>query len=143
MKIFKDILKSAGISILLSLCIFVIVGMIFDIQGDGTFILENHMFTKMVLACVITGLGFGVPTFLYTMDNIPMFLASIIHLGIGFTVYFIVAANVGWIPTSVGFTASIVTVIGVIIVGLIIWACFLKYNKNLADKMNKAIAEKN
>ena len=143
MKIFKDILKSAGISILLSLCIFVIVGMIFDLHGKGTFVMENYQFTKMVFACIITGLGFGVPTFLYTMDNIPMFLASIIHLGIGFTIYFIVAANVGWIPTSVGFTASIVTVIGVIIVGLIIWACFLKYNKNLADKMNKAIAEKN
>ena len=99
-------------------------------------------FTKMVVACIITGLGFGVPTFLYSKDNVPMFLASIIHLGIGFTVYFIAAANVGWIPTSAGITASVVTIVGVIVIGIIIWLCFLKYNKNLADKMNKAISEK-
>ncbi len=142
MKIVKDILKSAAISILISLCIFVIVGMVFDQKGNGTFKLENYQFTKMVLACVVTGLGFGVPTFLYSLDNIPMFLASIIHLGIGFTIYFIVAANVGWIPTSAGITASIITVVGMIFIGMIIWVCFMKYNKNLADKMNKALANR-
>ena len=142
MKIVKDILKSAAISILISLCIFVIVGMVFDQKGNGTFKLENYQFTKMVLACVVTGLGFGVPTFLYSLDNIPMFLASIIHLGIGFTLYFIVAANVGWIPTSAGITASIITVVGMIFIGMIIWVCFMKYNKNLADKMNKALANR-
>ncbi len=142
MKVIKDIIKSAVISILVSMCIFVLIGMIFDIKGKGTFVLENYQFTKMVVACIITGLGFGVPTFLYSKDNVPMFLASIIHLGIGFTVYFIVAANVGWIPTSAGITASVVTIVGVIVIGIIIWLCFLKYNKNLADKMNKAISEK-
>jgi len=141
MKIFKDIAKSAVISIMMSMCIFVIIGMIFDQIGDGTFALDNYKFSKMVLACVVTGLGFGVPTFLYSMENIPTFLASIIHLGIGFTVYFIVAANVGWIPTEAGITASIVTIVGVLLIGIIIWGCFLKYNKNLADKMNKAISE--
>ena len=83
MKIIKDVIKSALISIMMSMCIFVIVGVVFDQIGNGVFKMENYQFSKMVLACVITGLGFGVPTFLYSVERIPMFLASIIHLGIG------------------------------------------------------------
>ena len=143
MKIIKDVFKSALISIMMSMCIFVIVGLVFDQMGNGVFRMENYQFSKMVLACVITGLGFGVPTFLYSMDGIPMFLASVIHLGVGFTIYFLVAAKVGWIPTSAGRIASFVTIVGVIVIGLIIWICFMKYNKNLAERMNKALSEKN
>ena len=143
MKIIKDVLKSALISIMMSMCIFVIVGVVFDQIGNGVFKMENYQFSKMVLACVITGLGFGVPTFLYSVERIPMFLASIIHLGIGFTVYFLVAATVGWIPTSAGFTASLITIVGVIIVGVVIWICFMKYNKNLASRMNNALDKMN
>ena len=142
MKVFKDILKSTLISIVASMCIFVIVGLVFDQVGKGTFALNDYMFTKMVIACVITGLGFGVPTFLYSMENIPMAFASIIHLGIGFAIYFLVASQVGWIPKQAGTVACVATVAGVIVVGLIIWACFLKYNKNLAERMNKALEQK-
>ncbi|SEQ97862.1 Protein of unknown function [Lachnospiraceae bacterium NE2001] len=142
MKILKDIIKSTLISILVSTFIFVIVGLIFDQVGGGTFALDNYRFTKMVAACVVTGLGFGVPTFLYNMENIPMPLASVIHLGVGFTVYFFAASRVGWIPKQAGTVASVCTIVGVIVVGLIIWACFLKYNKNLSDRMNKALEAK-
>jgi hypothetical protein len=142
MKILKDIIKSTVISILTSTFIFVIVGLVFDQVGKGTFSLTDYKFTKMVIACIITGLGFGVPTFLYNLDNIPMPLASVIHLGIGFTIYFIAASRVGWIPREAGTIASVSTIAGVIVVGMIIWICFLKYNKDLADKMNKALDNK-
>ena len=142
MKILKDIIKSTVISILASTFIFVIVGLVFDQVGKGTFSLTDYKFTKMVIACIITGLGFGVPTFLYNLDNIPMPLASVIHLGIGFTIYFIAASRVGWIPREAGTIASVSTIAGVIVVGMIIWICFLKYNKDLADKMNKALDNK-
>lgn len=137
--IIKEMIKSTVISILVSTFIFVIVGVVFDQMGHGKFVLENYGFTKMVLACVVTGLGFGAPTFLYRMDNVPVPFASVIHLGIGFTLYFIVASRVGWIPSKAGFAASLITIVGVIIVGIIIWICFMKYNKSLAEKMNKAI----
>ena len=142
MKILKDIIKSTVISILASTFIFVIVGLVFDQVGKGTFSLTEYKFTKMVIACIITGLGFGVPTFLYNMENIPVPLASVIHLGIGFTIYFVAASRVGWIPREAGVVASVSTIAGVIVVGMIIWICFLKYNKDLAEKMNKALDNK-
>ena len=138
----KDIVKSALISIMISMCIFVVVGMIFDQIGNGNFALTDYRFTKMVMACIVTGLGFGVPTFLYAMEQLPKIFASVIHLGIGFTLYFIAAALVGWIPTSAGLMASLLSIIGMIIVGVIIWICFMHYNRNLADKINKALEDR-
>lgn len=138
----KDILKSSLISMMMSFTIFVIVGMIFDLTGGGTFHMENHGFTKMAFACMITGLGFGVPSVLYSMEQLPMPLASVLHLGTGFAIYFIAATYVGWIPTSAGIPACIATVIGVFVVGILIWIGFMKYNKKMAERINSAIREK-
>ena len=143
MKKFIEIIKSAVLSIMISFSIFVIVGMIFDRIGNGHFSIDNYGFTKMALACVITGLGFGIPSILYSIEKIPMALSSVIHMGIGFTSYFIVASLVGWIPRQAGTLACIVTVAGAIVIGLIIWVCFMMYYKNLAEKMNAELQKKN
>ena len=142
MKMFKEIMKRVFISIAMSFVIFIVIGIMFDIKDGGNFTLTDYGFTKMALACVVTGLGFGVPTLLYNSDRISPTLASLVHLGIGFAIYFAAASFVGWIPVERGITACVITVVSVIVIGLIIWICFMKYNKNLAEKMNKAIGEK-
>ena len=68
----KDILRSVAISIGMAMTIFCIVGVIFDITYQGQFSLDNYRFTKMVLGCLIVGLGFGVPTVIYRKENLPM-----------------------------------------------------------------------
>ena len=68
----KDILRSVAISIGMAMTIFCIVGVIFDITYKGQFSLDNYRFTKMVLGCLIVGLGFGVPTVIYRKENLPM-----------------------------------------------------------------------
>lgn len=142
MKKLADILKSSIISIALSFSIFVIVGIIFDQIGGGNFHMENHGFTKMALACVATGLGFGVPSILYSMEQVPMPVATVLHMGIGLTIYFIAASMVGWIPVSAGIPACIATVVGVLVITFIIWYAFMKYNKKMAERINSAIREK-
>lgn len=143
MKTLKDMISSTVISIALSATIFLIAGVIFDQIGKGSFVTSNYQFTKMALACVATGLGFGVPSALYRMENVPKALAAIIHLGIGLAVYFFAALKVGWIPVEAGTTACVCTVIGVIVITALIWLGFMKYNKNLAERMNQAIRNKN
>lgn len=142
MKIFKQIVHSALISIAMSFAVFIIIGIVFDIKDGGDFTLTGYGFTKMALACLVTGLGFGVPTILYNSEKISPIIASFIHLGIGFAIYFAAASFAGWIPFERGLAACLITVIGVIIIGLIIWFCFMLYNKNLAEKMNKALNKK-
>ena len=70
MKTFKVVAKRAFVSIAMSLFIFIAIGMYFDIKESGTFTLTDYGFTKMVLACIVSGLGFGVPTILYNSEKI-------------------------------------------------------------------------
>ena len=142
MKKLVDIFKSSIISIMISFSIFVIVGMIFDQIGGGNFHMEHYGFTKMALACLATGLGFGAPSVFYSMEQIPMPVATILHMGIGLTIYFIAATMVGWIPVSAGIPACIATVAGVIVITFLIWFGFMKYNKKMAERINSAIREK-
>ena len=106
MKTIKKVISSALISVGVSLAIFTLVGMIFDLRGGGTFTLEGYGFTKMVLACIVTGLGFGVPSVLYSSEKLSPVLATVLHLGIGMAVYFTAASLVGWIPFEAGMTAT-------------------------------------
>ena len=142
MKIIKDMMKSAIVSMMVSFTIFAIVGVIFDVINGGVFMLENHMFSKMVLACMVVGLGFGVPSAIYQFENIPLAIRTIIHLGIGLAVYFVAALNVGWIPRQAGVMACVVTIVGGVVITFVIWLGFMRYNKRLAGKMNEAIREK-
>ena len=139
MKTFKEVMKRAFISIAMSFIIFIVIGIMFDIKDGGNFTLTDYGFTKMALACVVTGLGFGVPTLLYNSERRSQTLAAVIHLGIGFTIYFAAASFVGWIPVERGIKACVITVVSVVLIGLIIWLCFMKYNRDLAEKMNKAL----
>ena len=49
--------------------------------------LDNYMFTKMVVGCIIIGIGFGAPTVINKNENLPMPVRVIIHMGIGCAVY--------------------------------------------------------
>ena len=49
----KDLLKSTVISIGMSLTIFSLVCIVFDIGFGGNFSLEDYRMTKMIIGCVI------------------------------------------------------------------------------------------
>lgn len=143
MKTFKDIVRSVAISIMMSMTIFGIVGVVYDQIGKGSFVLEGYGFTKMILACVATGLGFGVPSVLYQVEKLPTAQAAVIHLGIGLTIYFFAAMQVGWIPVRAGTLACICTVAGMILIAILLWLGFLKYYQNLAARMNHELQSRN
>ena len=87
----KNLIKNTITSIGIALTVFCITGMVFDIAYDGNFSLDNYQFSKMVIGCLIVGLGFGLPTMIYHKDNLPMPFKIIIHMGTGCIIYTIVA----------------------------------------------------
>ena len=102
----KNLTKNTITSIGIALTVFCVTGMVFDIAYDGNFSLDNYQFSKMVIGCIIVGLGFGLPTMIYHKDNLPMPFKIIIHMGTGCIIYTIVAYTVGWIggTSSVSYT---------------------------------------
>ena len=135
----KDLLKSTVISIGMAMTIFCLVGVTFDICYEGNFSLDNYRFTKMVVGCVLVGLGFGVPTIIYRKDNLPMPIRVIIHMGIGCVVYTVVAYAVGWIGGSATIGQGITIAAIQLGVAFVIWFLFMRYYRAEAKKMNDKI----
>lgn len=123
------------------MAIFCFVGIVFDIGYKGNFSLDNYRFTKMVIGCVLIGLGFGVPSIVYKKDNLPMPIRVIIHMGIGCVVYTVVAYAVGWIGSSASIGQGIIIVAIQLFVAFIIWFLFMRYYRNEAKKINDKIQE--
>lgn len=140
-EIFKDLLKSTVISMVIAMVIFCFVCMSFDISNGGSTRFENYQFTKMVIGCVLVGLGFGVPSIVYRNDNIPMPIKVVIHMGIGCVVYTLVALAVGWIGGTTIIQIAITAVIP-LVVAFMIWFAFMAYFRNEAKKMNDRIQAK-
>ena len=137
----KDIMKSVAISIGMAMTIFCIVGVVFDSLYEGQFSLENYRFTKMVLGCLLIGLGFGVPTVIYRKDNLPMPVRVLAHMGIGCVIYTIVAYAVGWIGGTGNIGTGILIAAAQIAVAFIIWYLFNRYYRREAKRMNDRLQE--
>ncbi len=135
----KDLLKSVFISIGMAMAIFCLVGIVFDIGYGGNFSLDHYRFTKMVVGCVIIGLGFGVPTIVYRKDSLPMPVRVLVHMGIGCVVYTIVAYAVGWIGGSATIGQGIIIAAIQLGVAFVIWFLFMRYYRNEAKKINDKI----
>lgn len=137
--IFMSTLGAIG----LAAAIFVIIGVVFDIIHSGNFQMENYSFSKMAAGALAIGLGFGLPSFIYENDNMPLPVQTLIHMGIGCIVMTVTAFIVGWIPTGHGALAIIGTIAGEIAIAFVIWLFFYAYNKKLAREMSRRIAEIN
>ena len=137
----KDILKSTVISIGMSLTIFSFVCIVFDIGFGGNFSLEDYRMTKMIIGCVVIGLGFGVPTIVYKNDTLPMPVRVLIHMGIGCVIYTLVAYAVGWIGGSASIGQGIVIAAIQLAAAFIIWFCFMRFYRSEAKKMNDKIQQ--
>lgn len=135
----KDLIRSTVISIGIAMVIFCIAGIVFDVKYAGNFSMENYQFTKMVIGCVLIGLGFGIPSVVYRKDTLPMPIRVIIHMGTGLVVYTIVAYSIGWIGSSASIGEGIICGFIQVTVAFVIWFLFMCYYKQEAKKMNDRI----
>ena len=137
----KDLVRSTVISIGMALAIFCCVGVFFDIINGGTFTLTDHRFTKMVIGSALVGIGFGVPSMVYNSEKLPMPVKVLIHMGIGCTIYTLVAYSVGWFGGSATITQGLVIAAIQLLVAFIIWFCFMRFYRKEAKQMNEKIQE--
>ena len=137
----KDLLKSIVISIGMALTIFSFVCVVFDIGYGGNFSLEGYRMTKMVIGCIIVGLGFGVPSLVYRNDTLPMPVKVLVHMGIGCVVYTIVGFAVGWIGGSATIGQGLAIAAIQLVVAFVIWFCFMRFYRKEAREMNDKLQQ--
>ena len=139
----KELFKSIVISIGMALAIFSFVGVIFDISGGGVYSLEDYRYTKMVIASVIVGLGFGIPSLIYRSDKLPIPVKVLVHMGIGCIIYTIAAFSVGWLGGTASVSQGILIACIQLAVAFIIWFCFMRYYRKEVNDMNDKIRSMN
>ena len=140
-EVWKDLAKSSFISIGISLSIFCLIGIINDIAAGGNFSLDHYRFAKMVIGSMIVGLGFGLPTYIYRIDRLPMPVRVIIHMGTGCIIYTIVGYTVGWMGGSGSIVKAVVGAAVQLSVAFVIWYLFMRHYRKEAMEMNQKIQE--
>lgn len=135
----KDLLKSSAISIGIAMTIFCIAGIVFDVGRGGNFSLDHYRFTKMIVGCILIGLGFGLPSVVYSKECLPAPIKVVVHMGIGCVVYTIVAYAVGWLGGSATIGQGLMSALFKIGIAFLIWFLFRSYYRKEAKRMNERI----
>ena len=134
-----NIFVSMGIAAMM----FIIVGVIIDCIFHGNMEMKNYAFSKMAIATVVIGLGFGIPAVVYDNEKLSLFTQTIIHMGTGCIIMTVTAYLVGWIPMNHGPLLMIAILLEEIAVAFGIWFLFYLKQKRLVTQMNQRISKIN
>lgn len=107
--------------------------------GDSFLDMGADYFIRQAIASMIVGIGFSVPTLIYDKESISRKVQTLIHMGIGFLVFFPIACYFNWIPVSFGLGAILLSVVIALVTFFIIWYGYYLYYKKEAKKMNQKL----
>lgn len=138
----KNFMKLFLLGICEGCTIFVIICVIFDIIYNGEFQLSNWQFTKMAIGAAVTGIGYCLPSAIYKNDKLSMLHKTVIHLGIGSTIFIAVSFLVGWIPSQYGVMACVTWIAAALGAAIIIWLGFYVHHLRQAKVINAKIKAK-
>ena len=139
----QTLLFNIFVSMGVAAIIFIIVGVIIDCISHGNMQMTNYAFSKMAIATVVIGLGFGIPAVVYDNEKLSLFTQTIIHMGTGCIVMTVTAYLVGWIPMNHGPILMIAILVEEIAVAFGIWFLFYLQQKRLVTQMNQRISKIN
>ncbi|MDD6202109.1 MAG: DUF3021 domain-containing protein [Lachnospiraceae bacterium] len=136
MKIVK--LIGNGIAWGCTICMFILMtGSL--IAGDEFLAMTSERFWAQAIGSIIVGIGFTVPSIIYEQESLSRGMQTLIHMGIGFFIYFLVAFNLGWIPVEFGWQMTVLSILIAITFAFAIWFGFYLYNKKEAQKLNQQL----
>ena len=122
--------------------IFIIVGVIIDRIFHGNIQMTNYAFSKMAIATVVIGLGFGLPAIVYDNEKLSLFTQTIIHMGTGCIIMTVTAFLVGWIPMHHGPLLMIAILLEEIALAFCYLVCILSTTKE-TGKTDESTSERN
>lgn len=107
--------------------------------GDSFLDMGADYFIRQSIASMIVGIGFSVPTLIYDKESLSRKIQTLIHMGIGFLVFFPIACYFNWIPTNFGPGAILLSVVIALVTFFIIWYGYYLYYKKEAKKLNQKL----
>lgn len=111
------------------------------IHGTAWFSATPFSYAAQVGAAVLVGLAWSLPTLVYDSEKLGRAAQILIHLSIGFTVYFLCAFTMQWIPTDYGAGTILLGVAIALAVSFAVYACFYLYYKKQAEEANRRLRQ--
>ena len=139
----QTLLFNVFVSIGIAAMMFILAGVIIDRIFHGNMQMTNYAFSKMAIATVVIGLGFGLPAVVYDNEKLSLFTQTIIHMGTGCIVMTVTAFLVGWIPLNHGPLLMIAILLEELAIAFVIWFLFYLQQKKLVKQMNQRVKEIN
>lgn len=139
----QTLLFNVFVSMGIAAMMFILAGVIIDRIFHGNMQLTNYAFSKMAIATVVIGLGFGLPAVVYDNEKLSLFTQTIIHMGTGCIIMTVTAFLVGWIPLNRGPLLMIAILLEELALAFIIWFLFYLQQKKLVKQMNQRVKEIN
>ena len=139
----QTLLFNVFVSMGIAAMMFILAGVIIDRIFHGNIQMTNYAFSKMAIATVVIGLGFGLPAVVYDNEKLSLFTQTIIHMGTGCIVMTVTAFLVGWIPLNRGPLLMIAILLEELALAFIIWFLFYLQQKKLVKQMNQRVKEIN
>ena len=139
----QTLLFNVFVSMGIAAMMFILAGVIIDRIFHGNMQLTNYAFSKMAIATVVIGLGFGLPAVVYDNEKLSLFTQTIIHMGTGCIVMTVTAFLVGWIPLNHGPLLMIAILLEELALAFVIWFVFYLQQKKLVKQMNQRVNEIN
>ena len=139
----QTLLFNVFVSMGIAAMMFILAGVIIDRIFHGNIQMTNYAFSKMAIATVVIGLGFGLPAVVYNNEKLSLFTQTIIHMGTGCIVMTVTAFLVGWIPMHHGPLLMIAILLEELALAFVIWFVFYLQQKKLVNQMNQRVNEIN
>lgn len=139
MKILKLFLN--GIAWGCTVCVFILIFWA-AFMGDTLFAaMTAENFIRQAIGSMIVGIGFTMPTLLYHNHRLRIWMQTILHMAIGFLIYFSAAFYLGWIPIKFGWKIITLSLLIAVVTFFAIWSAYYFYNRREAEKLNKKLKD--
>ncbi|NLN50825.1 MAG: DUF3021 domain-containing protein [Acholeplasmataceae bacterium] len=123
------------------LTISMLLGMLSSSEETFDYLIKENLI-RNIWCSALVGIGFNLPGVIYYNDKLSYPIKALIHLGIGYIVFFPIAFYANWIPVNNGWLAVVISIAILIIVSLGIWVGFYLYYKLEAERINAKIKER-
>ena len=137
----KNVMKAAWSGIRLAAVVFILTSLFRALPAGEESLASGIGMARMCLATLVIGVGFGVPSLIYSTE-LSTGLKVLIHMGIGVVVMLAASLAVGWIDFSRGWLPCLLVALVQIAAAFLIWLLSCVRLRKDAKEMNERVAEK-
>ena len=129
MTLFLRVLGKIGSSIASGCVYFCAYFLILIVSNGNTghMELQTQTFVQGLVASVIMGLGFNMPTLVYYSTKLPLWKKLLVHLGFGMGVFFACIYAMGWYPQNGSFLSILLFIFIGFAIFFVVWFGFYSY----------------